>query len=103
MLRSIVAAVVLLASLSVNAAEYFASDGMNFVRLTDKPCEDAAVMAKIPPGLQHLKWGAGSAIWEGKPYPLCYTIRPPYAVLQYADGDGGAVPLRDLKEAQPGI
>jgi hypothetical protein len=70
--------------------------GGDMVRLTQQPCP-AEILAFVPPDF-HAHMQAAFAVIDGKQYRACWLLRPDgQVVVQYADGDGGLVPVEHFK------
>jgi hypothetical protein len=77
-------------------ADWVANRGGESVRLTERPCTNAAVLKLIDPG-NRKHFMAGSAVVDGKPFAACWLQAPYGALVVYEDGDMGVVPQGDLK------
>ena len=70
--------------------------GGDMVRLTQQACP-AEILAFVPPDF-HAHMQAAFAVIDGKQHRACWLLRPDgQVVVQYADGDGGLVPVEHFK------
>jgi hypothetical protein len=91
-MRSIIAALVAASfAVSANADEQvlIARNGENSVRIMKARCH-ADVRAAFP---HTEEWSQAVAVVNGQRYIGCWEVRGPVVVLQYLDGDVGAVPV----------
>lgn len=79
------------------ADDMVASRGADSVRLTQKPCP-AGILAMIPPQLM-ARVKAATATVDGKDYAACWIAANGQVILQYEDGDSGAIPLSEFRRA----
>ena len=69
-----------------------ATAGRATVTLHDSPCVHKEVLRHIQPQ-HHSLLKAGSGVWDGKPYALCWASAGQSVVLIWEDGGVGQVPL----------
>ena len=70
--------------------------GGDMVRLTQQACP-SDILVFVPPDF-HAHMQAAFAVIDGKQYRACWLLRPDgQVVVQYADGDGGLVPVEHFK------
>lgn len=92
LLAALISAAVLFAA-TARAESMIARDGTNTVRVTRALCTDPAILAHVPPEFRP-RFHRGDAVLDGKPYALCWaSLGDGWAVLVYADGDTGRVPV----------
>lgn len=77
-----------------------ARQGDNWVRITDKPCTNDAVLKLIserePDEVENTK--AAEAKWEGRVYQACWHVADMRVHVIYEDGDHGFIPVQVLEE-----
>ncbi len=78
------------------ADEVVASSGRDTVRLSNAPCTNAAVLARLKPQF-HTVLRHASATVQGQTYTACWVVEGSSAHLLYEDGDQGLIPLSDFK------
>lgn len=79
------------------ADELVATNGQDSVRLSDQPCSNEQVLAKVTPRFRDMLKDA-SAVVEGQPFRACWVVDGDSAHLLYEDGDQGLIPLSDFKQ-----
>lgn len=82
---------VLLAASPVFAADLVARNGTDSLRLTGESCP-AAVLALIPPEYHEAMRKAVAHV-RGQKWVGCYLVVGDMVLVQYDDGETGAVPL----------
>jgi hypothetical protein len=88
MKRALVLAAVIAAG-SAMAGELVARSGSDYVRITDKPCTTAEVLALLPADM-HDKFQEATAQVDGKTFQGCWLMGQDERVyLRYSDGDMG--------------
>lgn len=80
--------------LSALAADQVAHQGEDWVRITDKPCVNEQVVARLPTPEDYL---AAHAFFEGKHFEACWRPMGQAALVIYEDGDQGLVPAGEFK------
>lgn len=79
-------------------ADSIARSGSNWVRLTLKPCTDAATVAALQEqGLDPESFRAARSEFGGVPHAACWMPAQGGAVLVYDDKDQGYIPVDALK------
>jgi hypothetical protein len=79
-------------------ADSEARQGADWVRTSDKPCTDAAVLPLLQgAGYDLEQWQAARASFGGREFGACWHTVGNVAHLVYEDGDQGIVPLDALK------
>lgn len=93
--RAIAAALLLV---TVNAmADVEARYGQDWVRITTRPCTNAAVLAQLPPGaVPDLR--QAEAEFQGVRYAPCWRANGNAVHLLYEDGDEGLLPASTLRQ-----
>ena len=81
----------------VMADELVASNGLDSVRLSDKPCTSDQVLKRLTPKFRDAMRDA-SAVVGGQPFRACWIADGESAHLLYEDGDQGLIPLADFKQ-----
>src|SRR5689334_13297511 len=79
------------------ADELVASNGLDSVRLSDKPCSSEPVLQRLTPKAREMMREA-SAVVGGQPFRACWIVNGDSAHLLYEDGDQGLIPLTDFKQ-----
>ena len=79
------------------ADELVASNGSDFVRLTDKPCASDPVLKRLTPRFRDVMREATATV-SGQQYRACWIKNGDAAHLLYEDGDQGIIPLSDFKQ-----
>jgi hypothetical protein len=93
----VVVLAVLLGLLSFPAyADRIARQGNDWVRITDKPCTNEAVVKHLQAPAE--KFGEAVAQFNGQPYHACWISFRGGVYLVYEDGDQGIVPDQHLKD-----
>jgi hypothetical protein len=97
----ICAAAIALAAGTAMAGEAVATNGRDYVRITEKPCADP-VLSLIPVDAQE-HFRAAVAFIGGKEFRACWALRPDGVVfLHFEDGDAGLIPGHQFRVA-PGV
>lgn len=100
-MKAFLAAALLAAAPAIASADYLASNGVDSVLLTEKPCP-AEIAALVPEEWRDIAQLADASI-AGKHYQACYALRSDgVVILKYSDDDNGAIPVSHFKPA-PGI
>ena len=100
-MKAFLAAALLAAAPAIASADYLASNGVDSILLTEKPCP-AEIAALVPEEWRDIAQLADASI-AGKHYQACYALRSDGIVVgRYLDGDWFAIPLSQFKPA-PGI
>jgi len=86
-----------LAAAPALADELVASNGQDYVRLTDKPCSSEQVLQRLTPKLREMMRDANATV-GGQPFHACWVVDGDSAHLLYEDGDQGLIPLSDFKQ-----
>lgn len=92
-------AVILLLALAENAdAQQTARhpDG-DTATITDEPCADPGVLAKLPPPM-HEQFRAGEATVSGVRYAFCWRDVGASVHMIYPDGDQGIIPWSEFEK-----
>ncbi len=95
-MKSALLCVVALLAAPAFADEVVASSGSDSVRLSNAPCTNAAVLARLMPQF-HSALRHASATVQGQTYTACWIVEGTSAHLLYEDGDQGLIPLSDFK------
>jgi hypothetical protein len=95
-MKSILLIVALVAALPAAANEVSAFNGLDVVTITEKPCTNEAVLARLSSRLRPLV-RAAAAVVDGQKYEACWMVDGDSAHLLYEDGDQGLIPLADFK------
>lgn len=79
-------------------ADYIASNGVDSVLLTQKPCP-ADIAAMVPEEWREMAQLADAMV-GGKHFRACYALRSDgFVIIKYEDDDNGAVPLSQFRES----
>lgn len=81
----------------VLADELVASNGLDSVRLSDKPCSSEQVLKRLTPKFRELMREANATV-NGQPFRACWIVNGDSAHLLYEDGDQGLIPLTDFRQ-----
>ena len=81
------------------ADEVVANSGEDSVRLSDSPCTNPQVLARLEPSLRPTLRDA-TAVVQGQSFKACWVVHGNAAHLLYEDGDQGLIPLSDFKPPQ---
>jgi hypothetical protein len=95
-MKSILLIVALVAALPAAADEKVATNGDDSVTITDQPCTNDSVLARLSPHYRPLVRSA-SAVVNGEKFEACWIRDGDSAHLLYEDGDQGLVPFTDFK------
>lgn len=80
------------------ADEVIASNGPDFVRLSDSQCTNEKVLALATPPLRARLRDAVANI-SGQSFKGCWIVEGNMAHLVYEDGDQGLVPISEFRKA----
>ncbi|MEZ0306698.1 MAG: hypothetical protein ACAH21_02155 [Ramlibacter sp.] len=78
------------------ADELVARNGSDQIRLSDSPCKNEQVLARIKPAYREQLRDA-NAVVEGQSFKACWIANGEIAHVLYEDGDQGLIPLSDFK------
>lgn len=83
--------------LPVAMADEIASHGDDWVRTTQQPCTNEAVLRHLPPGDDRADYRTARARFQGQEYAACWKPISGGVGLLYEDGDQGVVPQRAFR------
>lgn len=98
----VLAAVLMLCAMSVNAATLIYHSETMTIALHEKPCDAKEVLAFIQED-KHERYHAASAVWQGRPLKACWADVPkdlasePTVFIVDEDGDAGTMTKAQFK------